>query len=254
MRNYLIIGNWKLNGTKEIINNRALMLRSKINNTINCDVAVAPPLPYLHLTQHYLKDTNIALCAQNIDIHTSGAYTGDISPKMLKDIGAKYSIIGHSERRLYHKENNELIAEKFAVLKKSGLIPVLCIGESEEERRSGQTQKICINQIDAIINKVGITAFQNSVIAYEPIWAIGTGKAALPSQAQKIHEFIRSYINEYDSESAKQVIIQYGGSVNIDNAAALFNQPDVDGALIGSASLNPDIFSILVKIALERKK
>ena len=173
---------------------------------------------------------------------------------MLKDIGAKYIIIGHSERRTYHAESDEFIAKKFAVLKEQGLIPVLCIGETEAENEAGKTEEVCARQIDAVLKTQGASAFEGVVIAYEPVWAIGTGKSATPAQAQAVHKFIRDHIAKVDADIANQVIIQYGGSVNAANAAELFTQPDIDGALVGGASLKADAFAVIVKAAAEAKK
>ena len=187
-------------------------------------------------------------------MNLSGAFTGETSADMLKDVGAQYIIIGHSERRTYHKESDEFIAKKFGVLKEAGLIPVLCIGESEAENEAGQTESVCAKQLDAVLTTLGVKAFEGAVIAYEPIWAIGTGKSATPAQAQAVHKFIRDHIAKQDAAVAAQVIIQYGGSVNDKNAAELFTQPDIDGALVGGASLKADAFAVIVKAAAKAKK
>ena len=172
---------------------------------------------------------------------------------MLKDFGAKYIIIGHSERRTYHKESDEFVAKKFGALKEAGLVPVLCIGESEAENEAGKTEEVCARQIDAVINLLGVEAFNGAVIAYEPIWAIGTGKSATPAQAQAVHAFIRGHIAKKSQAVADQVIIQYGGSVNDANAAELFTQQDIDGALVGGASLKAPAFAAIVKAAANAK-
>ncbi|CAJ0990850.1 Triosephosphate isomerase [Sodalis praecaptivus] len=254
MRHPLVMGNWKLNGSKHMVNELIAALRNELSSVVGCDVAVAPPVAYLDLAKHHLGGSRIALGAQNVDTHLSGAFTGEVSAEMLKDIGAKYIIIGHSERRTYHKESDEVIAEKFAVLKEAGLIPVLCIGESEAENEAGQTEAVCARQIDAVLNSLGAKAFENTVIAYEPIWAIGTGKSATSAQAQAVHKFIRGHIAKHDAAIAEQVIIQYGGSVNAGNAAELFTQPDIDGALVGGASLKADAFAVIVKAAAQAKQ
>ncbi|UDG79886.1 triose-phosphate isomerase [Candidatus Steffania adelgidicola] len=253
MRHPLVIGNWKLNGSKLMVLELITVLRNKLSNVINCNIVIAPPILYLHLAKKYLNGSQILLGTQNVDIHLTGSFTGEISAEMLKDIGAKYIIIGHSERRIYHKESDELIAEKFAILKKTGLIPVLCVGESKEENNAKQTEAVCARQIDVILNRLGAKAFENAVIAYEPVWAIGTGKSATPTQAQAVHKFIRDHIAAYDIAIAEQIIIQYGGSVNASNAAALFIQPDIDGALVGGAALKADVFSVIVKAAAQEK-
>lgn len=254
MRHPLVMGNWKLNGSKHMVNELIADLRKELSSVYGCDIAIAPPIMYLDLAKHHLSGSRIALGAQNVDVNLSGAYTGDISAEMLKDIGTRYVIIGHSERRTYHKESDEFIAKKFAVLKENGLVPVLCIGESEAENETGQTQAVCARQLDAILNTLGATAFEDAVIAYEPIWAIGTGKSATPAQAQAVHKFIRDHIAKKDAAVAEKVIIQYGGSVNASNAAELFTQPDIDGALVGGASLKADAFAAIVKAASEAKK
>lgn len=254
MRHPLVMGNWKLNGSKHMVNELIAALRKELSSVYGCDIAIAPPIMYLDLAKHHLSGSRIALGAQNVDVNLSGAYTGDISAEMLKDIGTHYVIIGHSERRTYHKESDEFIAKKFAVLKENGLIPVLCIGESEAENEAGQTEAVCARQLDAVLNTLGAAAFENAVIAYEPIWAIGTGKSATPAQAQAVHKFIRDHIAKKDAAVAEKVIIQYGGSVNASNAAELFTQPDIDGALVGGASLKADAFAVIVKAASEAKK
>lgn len=254
MRHPLVMGNWKLNGSTKMVKELIENLRNELNNVTGCDVAIAPPALYLTQAQQALAGSKIALGAQDVDVNLSGAFTGDTSAEMLKDIGAKYIIIGHSERRTYHQESDEYIARKFAVLKSQGLIPVLCIGESEEENSAGKTEQVCARQIDAVLNSLGAGAFENSVIAYEPIWAIGTGKSATPAQAQAVHKFIRDHIGKQDRVIAEQVIIQYGGSVNANNAAELFSQPDIDGALVGGASLKADAFAAIVNAAAAAKK
>lgn len=252
-RRPLVMGNWKLNGskafTKELING----LKAELAGVEGCDVAIAPPVMYLAEAEAALAGSKIALGSQNVDLKQSGAFTGDISATMLKDFGAKYIIIGHSERRAYHHESDEFIAQKFAVLKEQGLVPVLCIGESEAENEAGKTEEVCARQIDAVLNTLGAEAFLGVVIAYEPIWAIGTGKSATPAQAQAVHAFIRSHIAKKDAKVAEQVILQYGGSVNDGNAAELFAMPDIDGALVGGASLKAPAFAIIVKAAAKAK-
>lgn len=249
MRHPLVIGNWKLNGSTKMVKELIENLRNKLNNFTECEVVIAPPALYLAQAQQALIGSKIVLGAQDVDVNLYGAFTGDTSAAMLKDIGVKYIIIGHSERRTYHQESDEYIARKFAVLKSQGLIPVLCIGESEEENSFGKTEQVCARQIDAVLNSLGAGTFENSVIAYEPIWAIGTGKSATPAQAQAVHKFIRDHIGEQDEAIAEQVLIQYGGSVNANNAADLFNQPDIDGALVGVASLQADVFAAIVNAA-----
>ncbi|PAV08333.1 triose-phosphate isomerase [Arsenophonus sp. ENCA] len=254
MRHPLVMGNWKLNGSTKMVEELIGNLRNELNNVTGCDVAIAPPALYLVQAKQALTGSKIALGEQDVDVNLSGAFTGDTSAEMLKDIGAKYIIIGHSERRTYHQESDEFIARKFAVLKSQRLTPVLCIGESEQENSAGKTEQVCARQIDAVLNSLGASAFENSVIAYEPIWAIGTGKSATPAQAQAVHKFIRDHIAKQNPAIAEQVIIQYGGSVNASNAAELFSQPDIDGALVGGASLKADAFATIVNAAAAAKK
>lgn len=252
-RKPLVMGNWKLNGSKAFTKELIEGLKAELAGVNGCDVAIAPPVMYLAEAEAALAGSQIALGSQNVDINVQGAFTGDISTAMLKDFGAKYIIIGHSERRTYHKESDEFIAKKFGALKEAGLVPVLCIGESEAENEAGKTEEVCARQIDAVINALGVEAFNGAVIAYEPIWAIGTGKSATPAQAQAVHAFIRGHIAAKSQAVADQVIIQYGGSVNDANAAELFTQPDIDGALVGGASLKAPAFAVIVKAAAAAK-
>ncbi len=209
---------------------------------------------YLDLAKRAAEGSHIHLGAQNVDVNLSGAFTGG----NLRRNAERYRRAVHHhrppERRTYHKESDELIAKKFAVLKEQGLTPVLCIGETEAENEAGKTEEVCARQIDAVLKTQGAAAFEGVVIAYEPVWAIGTGKSATPAQAQAVHKFIRDHIAKADAKIAEQVIIQYGGSVNAGNAAELFTQPDIDGALVGGASLKADAFAVIVKAAEAAKK
>lgn len=253
-RRPLVMGNWKLNGDKAFTKTLIEDLKRELDGVTGCGVAIAPPVMYLAEAEAALAGTSlIALGSQNVDVNVKGAFTGDISTEMLKEFGAKYIIIGHSERRTYHKESDEFIAQKFKALKDAGLVPVLCIGETEAENEAGQTEAVCARQIDAVINSLGVEAFNGAVIAYEPVWAIGTGKSATPAQAQAVHAFIRGHIAAKSQAVADQVIIQYGGSVNDANAAELFTQPDIDGALVGGASLKAGAFAVIVKAAEKAK-
>lgn len=252
MRNNLIVSNWKLNGTKNTITKSLTILSDTLSNISKCHIAIAPPLVYLDTARNCLLNnryhTHISLCAQNIDINLSGAFTGEISALMLQDLNVKYVLIGHSERRIHHQENNLYIAKKFSIIKKVGLIPILCIGENKIEYDSNATQTVCIQQIDTIIKTLGIQAFHNSIIAYEPIWAIGTGVSASPEQVQLIHKNIRHHLAQYNTKIASQIIIQYGGSVNLNNALQFITQQDIDGILIGSASLDINNFLAIIQL------
>lgn len=250
MKDLLIISNWKLNGNENSITNALTTLTQKFTNLSKCRIVIAPPLVYLNSSKNYLLNINshIELCAQNVDIHLSGAFTGEVSALMLKDIGVKYVLIGHSERRIYHKETDFDIAEKFSILKNTGLIPILCIGENKTEHDNGIAELVCINQIDSIIKVLGIQSFKNSIIAYEPIWAIGSGINASPENIQLIHKNIRNHIAKYDPSIADHIIIQYGGSVNTNNVVQFMIQKDIDGILIGSASLDIKNFVIIIEL------
>lgn len=256
MRHPVVMGNWKLNGSKEMVSNLLKGLDAELKGVEGVDVAVAPTVMYLDLAEQLIGkgESKIILGAQNVDVNASGAFTGDISPEMLKDFGASHIIIGHSERREYHNESDEFVAKKFAFLKEHGLTPVLCIGESEAQNEAGETVAVCARQLDAVIKTQGVEALNGAIIAYEPIWAIGTGKAATAEDAQRIHAEIRAHIAEQSEEVAKNVVIQYGGSVKPENAAAYFAQPDIDGALVGGAALDAASFAAIAKAAAEAKK
>ena len=242
MRRTLIAGNWKMNGSLESIQALIKGLKEGINDISNADMAVCPPSIYLSAVNDLIADARIALGAQNICDQETGAFTGETAPSMLKEFNCQYALVGHSERRSLYAESDELVASRFAMARQSGLIPVLCIGESLEERESGITENVVSRQLDAVINSQGIEAIGDSVIAYEPVWAIGTGKTASPEQAQEVHAFIRNKLSALDASVAEKVQILYGGSMNAANAKELLSQPDIDGGLIGGASLKPADF------------
>lgn len=202
-----------------------------------CDVAVFPPSPYLAELVLRGKDGTIAFGAQDVSEHAQGAYTGEVAAAMVRDLGATHALVGHSERRQYHAESNTCVAAKFAQAQAAGLIPVLCIGETLEQRDAGQTEAVISAQLDAVLQRCGIGAFAQAVVAYEPVWAIGTGRTATPEQAQQVHAFIRGKLAMADATIASSLRLLYGGSVKPGNAAELFAQADVDGGLIGGASL-----------------
>ncbi|MFV0574627.1 MAG: triose-phosphate isomerase [Vibrio sp.] len=255
MRHPVVMGNWKLNGSKAFAHELIEALNAEIQGVEGVDVVIAPTMLHIAPSSCKLKklESKIILGAQNTDLNNSGAFTGDISPEMLKEFGVSHVIIGHSERRDYHNESDEFVAKKFAFLKENGLTPVLCIGESEAQNEAGETVAVCSRQIDAVINTQGVDALNGAIIAYEPIWAIGTGKAATAEDAQRIHAAIRAHIAEKSEEVAKNVVIQYGGSVKPENAAAYFAQPDIDGALVGGAALDAKSFAAIAKAAAEAK-
>ncbi len=255
MRHPVVMGNWKLNGSKEMVINLLTSLNAELEGVNGVDVAVAPPALFVDLAERTLTEMGspIILGAQNSDLNNSGAFTGDMSPAMLKELGASHIIIGHSERREYHAESDEFVAKKFAFLKENGLTPVLCIGESEAQNEAGETVAVCARQLDAVIKTQGVDALNGAIIAYEPIWAIGTGKAATAEDAQRIHAQIRAHIAESSADVAKNIVIQYGGSVKPENAAAYFAQPDIDGALVGGAALDAKSFAAIAKAAAQAK-
>jgi triosephosphate isomerase len=249
MRRTLIAGNWKMNGSLESIG--ALMdgIKAGLGEVSNADMAVCPPAIYLMKVRSLIGDADIALGSQNVCDQASGAFTGEIAPSMLKEAGCKYAIIGHSERRSLYGESDELVARRYAMAVESGVTPILCIGETLEERESGVTEEVVARQLDAVIDTQGIDALGNGVIAYEPVWAIGTGKTATPDQAQAVHAFIRAKLSALSTTVADNVQILYGGSMNAGNAADLLSQTDIDGGLIGGASLKAEDFLAIGKSA-----
>ena len=241
MRRKIVVGNWKMNGS--LASNEALLktLAEKIPQTIPVDIVVCAPYPFLFQTQSYLKNSPIRWGAQNVAKFESGAFTGEVSVSMLKEFGASYVIIGHSERSTAYCESDENIATKFMMVKKAGMTPILCVGETLIEREAGIMEKVVSKQLDTIIEMYGEEIFDEAVIAYEPVWAIGTDLAASPEQAQAMHQFIREKLSS-NTKVVKSLKIIYGGSVNPQNALQLFSMPDVDGGLVGRASLNASDF------------
>lgn len=241
MRQPLVAANWKMNGS--IQNNQSLLERIKQNlGNVQAEVVICPPFVYLQQVKDLLQGSPINWGAQNVSQESSGAFTGEVAVSMLVDFNCKYVIVGHSERRSLYGESDELVAKKFAQVQAAGLYPILCVGELLEEREAGQTETVVKRQLDAVIQLRGVASLAQSVIAYEPVWAIGTGKTATPQQAQEVHAFIRQQIAQQDKSIADKVQILYGGSVKGNNAAELFAMSDIDGGLIGGASLNADEF------------
>jgi len=241
-RRTLVAGNWKMNGTIQSAESLVKEIKAGMDRVKAAEVAICPPFVYIPVIRPIIEGTGIALGAQNLAKEDPGAFTGEVAAPMLLDFACVYVIVGHSERRAYYGESDELVAEKFVRAQKEGLIPILCVGELLEERESGKTEEVVARQLDAVIKAAGIGAFTNAVIAYEPVWAIGTGKTATPDQAQDVHAFIRNRVAQHDAAVAEKVRIQYGGSVNTGNAAELFAMPDIDGGLIGGASLKSEDF------------
>ncbi len=249
MRSKLVAGNWKMHGG--MVQNQEL-LGAIVAGTValrEAGFAVCVPYPYLAQTQTLLRDTPIQWGAQNVSQHDKGAYTGEVSAAMLMDFGCHYAITGHSERRALYGEDSYTVALKFKAAQAAGLIPILCVGETLDQREAAITEQVVAEQLDAIIQSAGINALVQSVLAYEPVWAIGTGKTATPGQAQDVHAFIRGRIATHNPEVAAGLKILYGGSVKANNAEELFAMPDIDGGLIGGASLVADEFIAICRAA-----
>ena len=242
MRQPLVAGNWKMNGSLESIKGLVEGVKAGMDSVTTAEMAMCPSFVYIPQVAAMLEGSPISLGAQDVNDQESGAHTGEIAPGMLTDIGCKYAIVGHSERRAIYGETDTFTASKFAAARKAGLVPILCVGETLEEREQGITEEVVARQLDAVIELEGIAAIGDSVIAYEPVWAIGTGKTATPDQAQDVHAFIRGKLAALDSSVAEKVRILYGGSMNPGNAAELLAMADIDGGLIGGASLKPDDF------------
>jgi triosephosphate isomerase len=236
MRQKIVAGNWKLHGSRQF----ATELVGQVAAGLPLDgvtLVILPPLPYLGDLVEDFEDTTLAFGAQDVSSNEKGAYTGEVSAAMLVEVGAAYGLVGHSERRQYHNESSELVARKFLAAIHAGLTPVLCVGETLEQREAGQTEQIIASQLAPVLDLAGVEAFAKAVVAYEPVWAIGTGRTAAPEQAQAVHAFIRGVVAGRDARIADSLPLLYGGSVKPDNASELFSQPDVDGGLVGGASL-----------------
>ena len=248
MRQHLVMGNWKLNGTKASVEALIKGLTPAAAAHPSVQVAVCPPVIFLGLVEQLTAGSKIAYGAQNADVHESGAFTGENAPSMLKAFGCTYSLVGHSERRTLHAETDDVVAAKYEAIQKAGLVPVLCIGETLEQFEAGVTKNVVETQLKAVIDRCGIASFANAVVAYEPVWAIGTGKTASAEQAEEIHAHIRATLAaKYGNEVADNCTILYGGSCNAGNAKELFAKPNVDGGLIGGASLAVDKFMPIIE-------
>lgn len=241
-RRHLVAGNWKMNGNAALLRNMISNLLDADDLSAATDVLLLPPYPYLAMAADLIKDQPLLLGAQNLSEHEQGAYTGEVSAAMLADSGCDYVLVGHSERRELYAEDDDVVAEKFVVAQRAGLRPILCLGESAEQRKNDLTEVIVKRQLQAVLDRAGVSALGNAVLAYEPLWAIGSGNSASPEQAQEVHAYIRQTIAAVDARIAGQVQILYGGSVQADNAADLFAQTDIDGGLIGGASVQVEQF------------
>jgi triosephosphate isomerase len=237
-RRQLVVGNWKMNGNQQSVADLLSRVLQGWSGEYATEVVVCPPYPYLQQALELLKDSSIVLGAQSVNEHENGAFTGEVSAQMLVDWQCQYVIVGHNERRRMQQENDAQVAQKFFAAQSVGLTPILCIGESLGERDQGQTLQVIERQLRAVLDQADITVFAKAVVAYEPIWAVGTGVTAEPEQAQEVHGFIRSLLGE----AGKQTRVLYGGSVKGYNAQQLFAMPDIDGALLGGASLDADEF------------
>lgn len=249
MRTKLIAGNWKMNGNKPMVRELIAGILARMEAGRAAEVLVLPPFPYLALVHSLTESTPMLLGAQDLSRFESGAYTGEVAGSMLAETGCAYVLVGHSERRSLHRESNELVAEKFVAAQAAGLQPILCVGETLEQRQAHKTESVISAQIAAVIERAGIAAFARAILAYEPVWAIGTGQTASPDQAQSVHASIRAQLGSEDATIAGRVRILYGGSVKPDNAAELFAREDIDGGLIGGASLSAESFMAIYQAA-----
>jgi len=246
MRQALVAGNWKLNGSRASVAALIDAIKAGIaagrGAVASGEIAVCPPYVFIPEVAEMLSGTAIKWGAQDVAKEESGAFTGEVSGPMLAEFGCSFAIVGHSERRALYGDTDGVVAEKFAAARKAGLTPIVCVGELLEEREAGQTEAVIARQLDAVLDLNGVDSLNGSVVAYEPVWAIGTGKTATPEQAQEIHAFIRGRVAGRDAAVAEQLRILYGGSVKGSNAAELFSMADIDGGLIGGAALKPDDF------------
>ena len=242
MRRILVAGNWKLHGSKTMVRTLLDGLLAGSSSGGAADLAVFPSFPYLSLAESILAGSHIKWGGQSLNPHAQGAHTGEISGSMLTDMACHYVLVGHSERRAIYGETDDDVAQRFSVAQDAGLEPILCVGETRQEREAGQTEVVVSRQLDAVLQRAGIDAFGNATIAYEPVWAIGTGLTATPQQAQSVHAFIRDKLSSLNGIIGGQIQILYGGSVKGSNAAELFAQSDIDGGLVGGASLAAEDF------------
>jgi len=249
MRKKIIAGNWKMHGNRAEVRTLITELKQGVTAFPKIEMIVFPSFVFLSEVQALLQNSAIFLGAQNIYPAKSGAFTGEISTEMLVETGCKYVLVGHSERRSILREPLDFIAKKFKAVLQAGMCPVLCVGETQEEREKNMTEKVIDHQLQTVMDFCGLDAFREVIIAYEPVWAIGTGLTATPEQAQQVHQFIRTLFAKQDVELAQNLSLLYGGSVKADNAASLFAMPDVDGALVGGASLIAKDFLAIAKAA-----
>jgi triosephosphate isomerase len=250
LRQKFVVGNWKLNGS--LPGNETLLraILAGVKPHPGCQMAVCVPAPYLAQVRGLLEGTPVAWGGQDVSRFEKGAYTGETSGAMLRELGAAFAIVGHSERRALFGDADAMVAEKFAAARKAGLVPIFCVGETLDERERGVTEEVLARQLDAVLEKSGAAALDGAVLAYEPVWAIGTGRTATAEQAQQAHAFLRARVGKKDAAVAARLPILYGGSVKGSNAAELFAMPDVDGGLIGGASLVAEDFLAIWRAAV----
>lgn len=247
MRRNLVAGNWKMNGSAESIRGLLQGIKEGAAEVAAVELAVFPPFVYLGLVEQQLAGTTVVWGTQTLSEHVSGAYTGEVAGSMLQDFHCTYVIVGHSERRTLYGESDEVVARKFAAARKVGIKPILCVGETLEERDGGVTESVVERQLKAVLDLEGIEAFNDAVIAYEPVWAIGTGRTATPQQAQDVHAFIRAKLAEQNPTVAAQTRILYGGSMKAANSGELMAMADIDGGLIGGAALDAKDFLAIAR-------
>lgn len=250
MRQPMVAGNWKMNGTRWEAENLVRSIKEAEPDPAAVEILVCPPFTAIDAVARVLKGSPIRYGAQNLFWEKSGAFTGEISGEMLRDLGCRYVILGHSERRQIFGESDQDVARKYAAAKRAGLNPVLCVGETEEERNQGITEQVVSRQLQAVLRETDPASFHGAVIAYEPVWAIGTGLTATPAQAQQVHAFLRTELQAFDEGAAANTRILYGGSVKAENATEIFCQPDIDGGLIGGASLKAEDFLRICNAAI----
>jgi triosephosphate isomerase len=249
MRRPIVAGNWKLHGSRTENARLVEDIIAQLPAKAPAQCIVCPPYVYLQEVARLVRGSSVQLGAQDVCAEAQGAFTGEVSAAMLKDVGCEYVIVGHSERRLIYREADQLVARKFQAAQSKSLIPILCVGEQLADRDANRTMDVIARQLDPVLELSGVEAFANAVIAYEPVWAIGTGRNATPEQAQEVHAFIRARLQARNAKIAAETRILYGGSVKAGNAAELFTQPDVDGGLIGGASLKADEFLAILAAA-----
>lgn len=249
MRKKMVAGNWKMHGSRQTVDSLVKGVLDKINPDTDVHVIVCPPFIYMERVAHLIEGSCIKLGAQTMSRYDSGAYTGDISWSMLQDVGCEYVIVGHCERRMLYGETDYSVAKRFKTARKVGLTPILCVGETLDQRDAGMTDIVVGRQIEAVLEQMGVEGFDDAIISYEPVWAIGTGKSITPEDGQHVHAVVREKLAMLDEDIADKLPILYGGSVKPHNALSLFGQRDIDGGLIGGAALDADSFVSIIQSA-----